>query len=82
MLLCDFSYFKAENDLFASNETENSSLEINNSTAISHNNQADSIKLVKNPQIIEYIVMFWVISFFLEEMKQVINTFLITFWLK
>ncbi len=80
MLLCEFSYFEEENFLPNSKEANSSNDEISNSTlinnidnsSISFRSVDDSNRSATSPKIIEYIITIWVLSFFVEEMKQVI----------
>ena len=80
MLLCEFSYFEEENFLPNSKEANSSNDEISNSTlinnidnsSISFRSVDDSNRSATSPKIIEYIITIWVLSFFAEEIKQVI----------
>jgi len=80
MLLCEFSYFEEENFLPNSKEANSSNEEISNSTLINNSDNSsisfrsvdDSNRSAKSPKIIEYIITIWVLSFFVEEIKQVI----------
>ena len=79
MLLCEFKYYGEE--ISFSNETLNSTdiSEKNNSTeyligkfyfthgAITYE------KMVQMPTFIEYLIIFWIISFFAEELNQVVD---------
>jgi hypothetical protein len=80
MLLCEFSYFEEEIFLQNSIEANSSNEEIDNLTLINNNDNNtigfrsfdDSNRSATSPKLIEYIITIWVLSFFVEEMKQVI----------
>ena len=60
MLLCDFNYYKIEQRLSNSNETDNSTNENNNSSEISQDRlpnfrSVNSNKIVNYPKLIEYM---------------------------
>ena len=81
MLLCEFSYFEEENFLPNSKEANSSNEEIGNSTLINNNDNSsisfrsvdDSNRSATSPKLIEYIITIWVLSFFVDEIKQVID---------
>ena len=69
MLLCDFNYYKlVDEDAFYNQE--NSTLD---SVASFNKSQEfiSALKVVQLPSFIEYLVTFWIISFFFEELNQV-----------
>ena len=65
MLLCDFNYYKlVEERLF---------LEENTTANFSQSQEGPliTVRAVQTPTFIEYLVTFWIISFFFEELNQV-----------
>ena len=65
MLLCDFTYYNKEN----ASDDSNDSIKPYNSSIKSSNN---SNKEVAGPKFLEIVIIIWVFSFFIEEIKQVI----------
>ena len=71
MILCEFDYYISEDN--KSNDT----IESNNSSNFNYSNQTTKIteKIVKTPSYIEYLLIFWVIAFIIEEIRQVCSYF-------
>ena len=72
MLLCNFTYLEKVEKLVVEN---NSSF---NETNLTSNEYLKIIVTQKRqPDWLEYLILFWVISFFIEELRQVIKFFFI-----
>jgi hypothetical protein len=76
MILCEFEYFISEN------QSLNDLVEKSNVVNVSIYNESNSLpnfsnKNVKMPSSIEYLLIFWVLAFIIEEIRQVIFRFLI-----
>ena len=67
MLMCEFSYYKLVYDEKVDSFNES----IGYNTTISYKKNIPR-KIVKNPSAIENLVVFWIFSFCLEEVIQVI----------
>lgn len=66
MMLCDFNY--EEN---GEESTLTNPINFTNESISKNNNEGLNWKSVKNPNITEYIITFWIISFVIEEFRQV-----------
>ena len=85
MILCDFKYYGEE--ISFSNETSPNVTVGTNSTEeaiFTHSNSLSAIKInkvVQGPAPIEYLMVFWIISFLLEEINQVFIWLVCEFYL-
>ena len=68
MLLCDFNYYTITKEIIFTDEIRS----FGNSThAFSMNSTVITQKKVHAPNVIEYILVFWIVSFIFEEFNQV-----------
>ena len=71
MLLCDFNYYADKNEPIEGKIFSIKKFNFPNDT---NNISISSLdKVVQSPYAIEYVLIFWIISFIFEEFNQVIN---------
>lgn len=69
MILCEFTYYETVFQYNEGNVTNLKSLLITNSSGFAYSQI--EVKRIKSPSWIEYLLIFWMIAFMMEELRQV-----------